>query len=140
MDNIRGSQKKIRVFLAKGGTDAHTVGIINLAKSFRDAGMEVIFGGLYLDPEGIVSAAVEEDVDVIGISQLDGNHMGVFSKVRKLMDEKGAKDILLIGGGVIPPPDAEELKRRGVGEIFFPGTPKGEIIDYIKAKVKKADR
>ncbi len=131
------TRAKIRVLLAKGGTDAHTVGIINLTKSLRDAGMEVIFGGLYLSPEQIVSTAVEEAVDVVGLSQLDGNHIGVFRKVRKLLDEKGAKNILFVGGGVIPDPDSEELRRTGVDEIFLPGTPMTDIIDYIQIQVEK---
>ena len=105
-----------------------------------DAGMEVIFAGLYLSPEQIVSSAISEDVDVIGLSQLDGNHMGIFTKVRKLMDAQGVKDVLLIGGGVIPPSDVEELKRRGVDEIFLASTPTGEIIDYIKTEVAKRRR
>jgi methylmalonyl-CoA mutase C-terminal domain/subunit len=137
MTEPKQSKKNIRVLLAKGGTDAHTVGIITLARSFKDAGMEVIFAGLYLSPEEIVSEAISKDVDVLGISQLDGNHMGIFIKVRKLLDEKEAKQILFIGGGMIPRQDVEELKKRGIDEFFLPGTPVAEIIDYIKAEVGK---
>jgi len=137
MTEPKQSKKNIRVLLAKGGTDAHTVGIITLARSFKDAGMEVIFAGLYISPEEIVSEAISEDVDVLGISQLDGNHMGTFIKVRKLLDEKEAKHILFIGGGMIPRQDVEELKKRGIDEVFLPGTPVAEIIDYIKAEVEK---
>lgn len=130
-------QDKIRVLIAKGGKDAHTTGAIVVTNALRDAGMEVVFTGIYLQAEEIVQAALQEGVDVIGLSQLDGNHMGSFPRVARLLKEKGMDNVLLIGGGVIPPDDIAELKRLGVKEIFSPGTPTEQIVEFIRSNVAR---
>jgi methylmalonyl-CoA mutase C-terminal domain/subunit len=124
--------KKIRVLVAKAGLDGHDRGAKVIAAALRDAGMEVIYTGLRQTPEMIVEAAIQEDVDVIGISILSGAHMTIFPKILDLMKEKDANDILLTGGGIIPEEDIKELKRLGVGEIFTPGAPTTAIADYIR--------
>jgi methylmalonyl-CoA mutase C-terminal domain/subunit len=123
---------KIRVLVAKAGLDGHDRGAKVIAAALRDAGMEVIYTGLRQTPEMIVEAAIQEDVNVIGISILSGAHMTIFPKIKKLMDEKGIDDILLTGGGIIPKEDIEELKKIGVGELFTPGASTIAIADYIK--------
>lgn len=125
-------ERKIRVLIAKAGLDGHDRGAKVIAAALRDAGMEVIYTGLRQTPEMIVEAALQEDVDVIGISILSGAHMTIFPKVLKLMKEKGLNDVLLTGGGIIPAEDLQMLKEKGVGELFTPGTPSTAIIDYIK--------
>lgn len=129
--------RKIRVLIAKAGLDGHDRGAKVVAAALRDAGMEVVYTGLRKTPEMIVEAALQEDVDVVGISLLSGAHMTVFPKVLKLLKGKGLQDVLLFGGGIIPEKDIEELKRSGVGEIFTPGTSTVEIIEYIREWVKK---
>jgi len=131
---------KIRVLVAKAGLDGHDRGAKVIAAALRDAGMEVIYTGLRQTPEMIVEAAIQEDVDVIGISILSGAHMTIFPKIKKLMDEKGIDDVLLTGGGIIPKEDIEELKKLGVGEIFTPGASTTDIADYIKEWIKKHPR
>ncbi len=113
-------ENKIRVLVAKAGLDGHDRGAKVIAAALRDAGMEVIYTGLRQTPEMIVEAAIQEDVNVIGISILSGAHMTIFPKIKKLMDEKGIDDVLLTGGGIIPKDDIEELRKLGVGEIFTP--------------------
>lgn len=125
-------ERKIRVLIAKAGLDGHDRGAKVIAAALRDAGMEVIYTGLRQTPEMIVEAALQEDVDAIGISILSGAHMTIFPKVLKLMKEKGLDDVLLTGGGIIPKEDVQKLKEMGVGELFTPGTPTTEIIEYIK--------
>lgn len=125
-------EKKIRVLVAKAGLDGHDRGAKVIAAALRDAGMEVIYTGLRQTPEMIVEAAIQEDVDVIGISILSGAHMTIFPKIKKLMDEKGIDDILLTGGGIIPEEDIKNLKMLGVGELFTPGAPTYAIAEYIK--------
>ncbi len=125
-------ERKIRVLIAKAGLDGHDRGAKVIAAALRDAGMEVIYTGLRQTPEMIVEAALQEDVDVIGISILSGAHMTIFPKVLKLMKEKGLDDVLLIGGGIIPKEDIQKLKEMGVGELFTPGTSTTEIAEYIK--------
>ncbi len=125
-------KRKIRVLIAKAGLDGHDRGAKVIAAALRDAGMEVIYTGLRQTPEMIVEAALQEDVDVIGISILSGAHMTIFPKVLKLMKEKGLDDVLLTGGGIIPKEDVQKLKEMGVGELFTPGTPTSEIAEYIK--------
>lgn len=125
-------ERKIRVLIAKAGLDGHDRGAKVIAAALRDAGMEVIYTGLRQTPEMIVEAALQEDVDVIGISILSGAHMTIFPKVLKLMKEKGLDDVLLTGGGIIPKEDIQKLKEMGVGELFTPGTPTSEIANYIK--------
>ena len=124
--------KKIRVLIAKAGLDGHDRGAKVIAAALRDAGMEVIYTGLRQTPEMIVEAALQEDVDVIGISVLSGAHMTLFPKIMNLMKEKGLDDVLLTGGGIIPEVDIIELQKSGVGELFTPGAPTSAIADYIK--------
>ncbi len=124
--------RKIRVLVAKAGLDGHDRGAKVIAAALRDAGMEVIYTGLRQSPEMVVDAAIQEDVDVIGISILSGAHMTIFPKVLSLMKEKGADDVLLVGGGIIPEGDIQELKKIGVSEIFTPGTPTSNIAGFIK--------
>ncbi|MCH7774481.1 MAG: cobalamin B12-binding domain-containing protein [Bacteroidetes bacterium] len=133
-------ENKIRVLVAKAGLDGHDRGAKVIAAALRDAGMEVIYTGLRQTPEMIVEAAMQEDVNVIGISILSGAHMTIFPKIKKLMDEKGIDDVLLTGGGIIPKEDIEELRKLGVGEIFTPGASTIDIADYIKDWIKKHPR
>jgi len=128
--------KKIRVLIAKPGLDGHDRGAKVVARALRDAGMEVIYTGLRQSPEQIVETAIQEDVDVIGLSILSGAHTHLFPKVMELLKENNIKDIIVIGGGVIPEEDIPELKKAGVAEIFTPGTDTRYIIKFIKEKVK----
>ncbi|HMQ68761.1 MAG TPA: cobalamin B12-binding domain-containing protein [Ignavibacteria bacterium] len=137
MSENNTKEKKIRVLIGKVGLDGHDRGAKVIAAAFRDSGIEVIYTGLRQTPETIVEAALQEDVDAIGISILSGAHMTVFPKVRKLMEDKGLSDVLLFGGGIIPEPDIEELRKMGVGELFTPGTPTYETINYVKNWVQK---
>ncbi|MGH2568615.1 MAG: cobalamin B12-binding domain-containing protein [Bacteroidota bacterium] len=125
-------QQKIRVLVAKAGLDGHDRGAKVVAAALRDAGMEVIYTGLRKTPEMIVQAALQEDVDAIGLSILSGAHMTLFPRVLQLMKEKGLNDVLLFGGGIIPSKDIVELKRSGVGEIFTPGASTNVIVDYVR--------
>lgn len=124
--------KKIRVLVAKVGLDGHDRGAKVVAAALRDAGMEVIYTGLRKTPDMIVEAAIQEDVDAIGISILSGAHMTVFPRIMGLMKEKGLTDVLLFGGGIIPDRDKDELARIGVGELFTPGASTQTIVEYIK--------
>ncbi len=124
--------KKIRVLVAKAGLDGHDRGAKVIAAALRDSGMEVIYTGLRQTPEMIVEAALQEDVDVIGISILSGAHMTILPKIKKLMNEKGLNDVLLTGGGIIPEDDINELKKIGVGQLFTPGASTRDIAGYIK--------
>ena len=124
-------ERKIRIIMAKPGLDGHDRGIKILASAYRDAGMEVIYLGLRQTPEMIVSAALEEDVDVIALSSLNNAHNTIFPIVLDLMKRKNLGDVLLIGGGIIPQKDIETLNSLGVGKLFGPGTPVVETIDYI---------
>ena len=124
-------QRKIRILMAKPGLDGHDRGIKVLATAYRDAGMEVIYLGLRQTPEMIVSAALQEDADVIALSSLNNAHMTIFTKVMELMKEKGLDDVLLTGGGIIPEKDMDALGNIGVGKLFGPGTPVQDTIDYI---------
>lgn len=124
-------KKKIRVLIAKAGLDGHDRGAKVIAAALRDAGMEVIYTGLRQTPEMIVEAALQEDVDVIGISILSGAHMTILPKIKKLMIDKGLDDVLLTGGGIIPEVDIQKLRELGVGELFTPGAPTTGIADYI---------
>ncbi|NUN08119.1 MAG: cobalamin B12-binding domain-containing protein [Ignavibacteriaceae bacterium] len=133
-------ERKIRVLIAKAGLDGHDRGAKVIAAALRDAGMEVIYTGLRQTPEMIVEAALQEDVDVIGISILSGAHMTIFPKIRGLMNEKGMNDVLLTGGGIIPEEDIAKLKEAGIGELFTPGAPTHQIADYIKEWIKANPR
>ena len=124
--------RPIRVLVAKPGLDGHDRGAKVVAAALRDAGMEVIYTGLHQTPEMIATAAIQEDVDVVGLSILSGAHMTLFPRVRALLAEAGRDDILLTGGGIIPKEDMEELRRQGVGELFGPGTPTGALAEYIQ--------
>ncbi|HER24751.1 MAG TPA: cobalamin B12-binding domain-containing protein [Candidatus Atribacteria bacterium] len=129
--------KKIRVLIAKPGLDGHDRGAKVIARALRDAGMEVIYTGLRQTPEQIVETAIQEDVDVIGLSILSGAHTHLFPKIMELLKENNIEDIIIIGGGVIPEEDIPELKKAGVAEIFTPGTDTRNIIKFIKEKVKQ---
>ena len=124
--------RPIRVLVAKPGLDGHDRGAKVVAAALRDAGMEVIYTGLHQTPEMIASAAIQEDVDVVGLSILSGAHMTLFPRVRDLLREAGRDDILITGGGIIPKEDMEELQTVGIGQLFGPGTPTSELADYIK--------
>jgi len=128
--------RPVRVLVAKVGLDGHDRGAKVIATALRDSGMEVIYTGLRQTPEMVVNAALQEDVDAIGISILSGAHMTVFPKVLQLMKEKKMNDVLLTGGGIIPEEDIKKLQSMGVGSLFAPGAPTAEIADYIKEWVK----
>ena len=133
------SNKKVRVLLAKPGLDGHDRGIKVVARGLRDAGMEVIYLGIRLTPEQIAEAAIQEDVDVVGLDCLSGAHMVLFPKTISLMKEKGGSDIPIIGGGIIPPKDVPKLKEAGITEIFGPGTSIDEIVKFIENNFGKGD-
>ena len=124
--------RPVRVLVAKPGLDGHDRGAKVVAAALRDAGMEVIYTGLHQTPEMIATAAVQEDVDVVGLSILSGAHMTLFPRVRELLREAGRDDILITGGGIIPKEDMAELQRLGIGRLFGPGTPTAELVEYIR--------
>lgn len=130
-------ERKIRVLVAKPGLDGHDRGAKVIARSLRDAGMEVIYTGLRQTPEQIVQAAIQEDADVIAMSILSGAHNHLFPRVTELLREKKVDDVLVIGGGVIPDEDIPGLKAAGIAEIFTPGTPTKTTIDFIRANLKR---
>lgn len=132
--------RKIRVLVAKAGLDGHDRGAKVIAAALRDAGMEVIYTGLRQTPEMIVEAAIQEDVDVIGISILSGAHMTIFPKIINLLKERGVTDVLVTGGGIIPEEDIEKLKQMGVGDLFTPGSSTTAIAEYIQEWVKAHPR
>jgi methylmalonyl-CoA mutase C-terminal domain/subunit len=125
-------RRPIRILVAKPGLDGHDRGAKVVAAALRDAGMEVIYTGLHQTPEMIAQAAIQEDVDVVGLSILSGAHMTLFPRVRKLLDAAGRQDVLLTGGGIIPPEDMSALESQGTGKLFGPGTPTSDLIQYIK--------
>jgi len=125
-------ERKIRVLVAKAGLDGHDRGAKVVAAALRDAGMEVIYTGLRQTPEMIVEAAIQEDVDAIGISILSGAHMTIFPRILELMKQKNVDDILLFGGGIIPEDDLKKLKEMGVGELFTPGISTQEIVKFLR--------
>ena len=131
--------KPIRVLIAKPGLDGHDRGAKLIARALRDAGMEVIYTGLRQTPEQIVAAAVQEDVDVVGMSILSGAHNHLFPRVVELLMEQGVDDVLIIGGGVIPDEDIPLLKESGIAEIFTPGTTTTQMIDYIRNNIKRKE-
>ena len=137
---VEGLKKgKIRVLIAKPGLDGHDRGAKVVALALRDAGMEVIYTGIRQTPEKIVKAAIQEDVDAVGLSILSGTHKYYFKKVIDLLKKEGAGDILVWGGGIIPKSDIAELKKMGVDEVFGPGTPTSLLVDYLKKKIKKGE-
>jgi len=125
-------RRPIRILVAKPGLDGHDRGAKVVAAALRDAGMEVIYTGLHQTPEMIAQAAIQEDVDVVGLSILSGAHMTLFPRVRKLLDAAGRQEVLLTGGGIIPPEDMNALETQGTGKLFGPGTPTSDLIKYIK--------
>ncbi len=131
------STKKIRVLVAKPGLDGHDRGAKVICRALRDAGMEVIYTGLRRTPEEIVNAAIQEDVDLIGLSILSGAHPILFPKIMRLLKDKGAEDIPVIAGGIIPEKDIPRMKKAGIREIFFPGTSTEDIIQWIESHIGK---
>lgn len=127
------SEKKIRILVAKPGLDGHDRGAKVVARALRDAGFEVIYTGLHQTPEMVVNAAIQEDVDAIGISVLSGAHNFLFPKIMELLKKKGAGDIVIFGGGIIPDEDIAALKKSGVANLFTPGTTTDEIVNWIKS-------
>ena len=130
------SEKKIRVLIAKPGLDGHDRGAKVVARALRDAGMEVIYTGLRQTPEMIVETALQEDVDVLGLSILSGAHMTLFPKIMQLLRDNGLDDVLVVAGGIIPDDDVPLLQEMGIRAVFGPGTPMKEIIDFIRENVK----
>jgi len=132
--------RPIRVLVAKPGLDGHDRGAKVVAAALRDAGMEVIYTGLHQTPEMIATAAVQEDVDVVGLSILSGAHMTLFPRVRELLAEQGREDILITGGGIIPKEDMDALSTKGIGRLFGPGTPTSDLIEYIREWFTERER
>ena len=126
------SEERVRILVAKPGLDGHDRGAKVIATAFRDAGFEVIYTGLHQTPEMIVEAAIQEDVDIVSMSILSGAHMTLFARVLELLKERGAEDVHVIGGGIIPEEDAVKLREMGVGAVFGPGTPTTEPIGYVR--------
>jgi methylmalonyl-CoA mutase C-terminal domain/subunit len=131
-------ERRIRVVVAKVGLDGHDRGVKIIARALRDAGMEVIYTGLHQTPEQVVEAAIQEDADAIGISILSGAHMTLVPRIVRLLEERGAADVLVFAGGTIPKGDAERLKALGVGEIFGPGTPTKRAVEYLRGALATA--
>lgn len=131
------TDRKIRVLVGKPGLDGHDRGAKVVARALRDAGMEVIYTGLRQTPEQIVSAALQEDVDAVGLSILSGAHNHLFLRVRELLDEKGMEDVILFGGGIIPEEDIAFLKGKGVEAVFTPGAPLDEIVAFVRESTAK---
>jgi len=129
----RAHGRPIRVLVAKPGLDGHDRGAKVVAAALRDAGMEVVYTGLHQTPEMIATAAVQEDVDVVGLSILSGAHMTLFPRVRQLLQDMGRPETLVTGGGIIPPEDMNTLQEQGIGRLFGPGTPTSELIEYIQS-------
>jgi methylmalonyl-CoA mutase C-terminal domain/subunit len=127
-----------RVVVAKPGLDGHDRGAKVVARALRDAGMEVIYTGLHQTPEQIVETAIQEDADAVGLSVLSGAHMTLFRRVVALLEERGARDIVVFGGGIIPDADIPELERLGVAKVFTPGASTGSIVAWVRANVRSA--
>lgn len=130
-------ERKIRILVAKPGLDGHDRGVLVLARAFRDAGMEVIYSGLLPTAEQVAQMAVDEDVDVVALSLLNGAHMTAFPKVKKLLEKKGGKDIIVVGGGIIPEDDKPKLRKLGITGLFGPGSSLDEIIEHVRTRVRK---
>jgi methylmalonyl-CoA mutase, C-terminal domain len=133
------SSSRARILVAKPGLDGHDRGIKVVARALRDAGMEVIYTGLHQTPEQIAAAAIQEDVDAVGLSCLSGAHMTLFPRVVDLVREQGGDDIVIFGGGIIPESDIAKLKEAGIAEIFTPGTPTGAIVEWVNENIDKTD-
>ena len=130
-------QKRIRILVAKPGLDGHDRGVLVLARAFRDAGMEVIYSGLLPSPEQVAQMAIDEDVDVVALSLLNGAHMTAFPKVKRLLDRMGGKDIVVVGGGIIPEEDKPKLLRLGITGLYGPGSSFEEIVEHVRGRVAK---
>jgi methylmalonyl-CoA mutase C-terminal domain/subunit len=135
-DTTKNSARRIRILVAKPGLDGHDRGARVIARAFRDAGFEVVYTGLHQTPEQIVAAAVQEDVDLIGLSVPSGAHMTLFKRVLELLKENKADDVTVIGGGIIPEEDVPKLKKLGIKEIFLPGASLDVIVSWVKDNVK----
>lgn len=135
--SARTASRKIRILVAKPGLDGHDRGILVLSRTFRDAGMEVIYSGLLPTPEEVAQMAVDEDVDVVALSLLNGAHMTAFPRVKKALDKRGGRDIVVVAGGIIPNEDKQKLLALGITGLYGPGTPMEEIIEHIRARVAK---
>ncbi|MGI0087372.1 MAG: cobalamin B12-binding domain-containing protein [Nitrosotalea sp.] len=136
----KAQTKRVRILVSKLGLDGHDRGALVLCRAFRDAGMEVIYSGLFATPDRIAQIAEDEDVNVIALSLLNGAHLTLFPRVVKALREKGISDVLVIGGGVIPHDDKEELEKAGVFGNFGPGTPLSTIIDFIQSNLAKTKK
>jgi methylmalonyl-CoA mutase, C-terminal domain len=134
------TQRPIRILIAKPGLDGHDRGAKIVARALRDAGMEVIYSGLRQTPEQIVSSAIQEDVDCVGLSILSGAHNVLFPEIMRLLRERGGEDILVFAGGIIPDKDIAGLKAIGIQAVFLPGTSTGKIVDFIRERVGRATR
>ena len=132
-------EKRIRILIAKPGLDGHDRGARIIARGYRDAGFEVIYTGVHQTPEQIVSTAIQEDVDLVGLSCLSGAHLHLFSEVVRQLKEAGAGNITVIGGGIIPEEDIRKLKEAGIKQVFLPGSPIAEIIDWTRKNVSPLD-
>ncbi|HEY1571505.1 MAG TPA: cobalamin B12-binding domain-containing protein [Pseudonocardiaceae bacterium] len=130
---------RIRVVVAKPGLDGHDRGVKVVARALRDAGIEVVYTGLHQTPEQIVATALQEDADAVGLSVLSGAHMTLFARVVELLAERGAQDVVVFGGGIIPDEDIPKLAELGVARVFTPGSPTQEIVDWVRATVGGAD-
>lgn len=130
-------ERRIRILVAKPGLDGHDRGVLVLARAFRDAGMEVIYSGLLPSPEEVAQMAVDEDVDVVALSLLNGAHMTAFPRVKKLLEKKSGKDIIVIGGGIIPDEDKPKLLKLGITGLFGPGSSFQEIVEHVRGRVRK---
>ena len=128
-------RRRLRVLVAKPGLDGHDRGARIIARAYRDAGFEVVYTGLHQTPEEIVQAAIQEDVDMIGLSSLAGAHMYLFPRVVELLEQRGADDIVVCGGGIFPEEDIPKLKKAGIREIFTPGTPLSEVVTWVEENV-----
>jgi methylmalonyl-CoA mutase C-terminal domain/subunit len=131
--------RKIKMVLAKPGLDGHDRGAKLLARIFAESGMEVVYTGLRQTPEMIVETALQEDADVVGLSSLSGVHNYFFPRVVQVMQEKGLNDVLVVGGGIIPLEDVDYLKKSGISEIFGPGTPTNDIVEFIRKNIRQRD-
>lgn len=132
---MMNSGRKMRILVAKPGLDGHDRGVRVIARAFRDAGFEVVYTGLHQTPEQIVAAALQEDVDLIGLSCLSGAHVYLFGRVIELLKDKNADDVVVIGGGIIPEEDVPKLKKLGIKEVFLPGAPLHSIVGWVKENV-----
>jgi methylmalonyl-CoA mutase C-terminal domain/subunit len=135
-DNMKSAGRRIRILVAKPGLDGHDRGVRVIARAYRDAGFEVVYTGLHQTPEQIVAAALQEDVDLIGLSALSGAHMYLFKRVLELLKANKADDVMVVGGGIIPEEDVPKLKKLGINEIFLPGTSLDKIVAWVKDNVE----